>query len=75
MTTIFLNADEVRELTGRAKPADQHKWLKHAGWLHELNAAGRPIVLRSYAERRLSGLRTDTIVSGELMPNFDALRG
>jgi hypothetical protein len=53
MNGMFLTAEEIRELTGYQRYADQRTWLTNHGWRFEVNAAGRPIVLRSFAEKRL----------------------
>lgn len=73
--SMFLNADEVAELTGRKRTADQLKWLLLRGWQHEINAAGRPIILRSYAEDRLSGRKPkQTATPPAILPNFAAIK-
>lgn len=73
--SMFLTADEVAELTGRKRTADQLKWLLLRGWLHEVNAAGRPIILRSYAENRLSGRKPNQpAISPATQPNFGAIK-
>jgi len=43
------------ELTGRQRRAAQLRWLQRREYPHELDADGRPLVLRSYVERRLGG--------------------
>ncbi|WP_425325370.1 DUF4224 domain-containing protein [Paludibacterium paludis] len=71
---MFLTATEVVELTGRTRTSGQIRWLRDTGWLFEVNAAGRPIIARSYAERRMCGTRTDTVIgSSTIEPNFAAL--
>lgn len=53
---MFLSDDDLFELTGYRRNADRRRWLKNHGWKFETNAiTGRPVVLRSYAESRLSG--------------------
>lgn len=42
----FLSRDEVRELTGYIRPADQIRWLRRQGLLFWINARGRPVVPR-----------------------------
>jgi hypothetical protein len=67
---MFLTTDEIRELTGYQRHADQRNWLTRNGWKFEENAAGRPIVLRSYAEKRLGDDATAKKTSG---PNFSVI--
>jgi len=50
---VFLSADELRELTGRARRKDQLAWLKAKGYKHEVNALGRIIVARAHVDHRL----------------------
>ena len=42
--TMFLTADQLRELTGYVKPSKQIEWLTRNGVPHHINAAGRPVV-------------------------------
>ena len=51
---LFLDRDELVQLTGRKRPSSQIKWLREHGYPVEVSAAGRPIVLRAEVERRLS---------------------
>lgn len=57
---MFLNADQVRELTGSARTAQQIEWLKDRHYAFDLDAKGRPVILRSYVEGRLGGTITAT---------------
>ena len=68
---MFLTADELRQLTGRARSAAQIAALKRGGYRYTVNSLGRPIVLRAHVERRLDGARSgpDTRTS----PDFEAL--
>lgn len=53
---MFLSDTELFDLTGYVRNADRRKWLARHGWKFETNAiTGKPVVLRSYAESRLSG--------------------
>ncbi len=69
---MFLTADEMHELTGYQRCADQRKWLTSRGWVFEISAIGRPMVARSYAENRM-GIPTAT-QKLRVMPNFASLR-
>ncbi|UCV01733.1 DUF4224 domain-containing protein [Dechloromonas denitrificans] len=52
---MFLTKEEVRELTGYVRSADQCRWLEKRGWKFERNAiTGRPVVLRKHVEEMLS---------------------
>jgi hypothetical protein len=52
MSDTFLEAEEVRELTGRTKHALQADQLRAQGIPFFTNAVGRPIVPRSAIEGR-----------------------
>ena len=52
----FLTADELKSLTGKARPRDQIEELARRGWLHEVNAGNEPIVGRFYARLKLAGV-------------------
>lgn len=52
---LTLSREELREITGYVRVADQVRWLNRNHWIFVVNAAGRPIVLRSYVEQRLGG--------------------
>jgi hypothetical protein len=67
---MFLTPDEIRELTGYQRHADQRAWLTRHGWKFEENAAGRPIVLRYYAEQRLGDDQKSKKSNG---PNFSVI--
>lgn len=72
---MFLTDDEIRTLTGYKRPADQQRWLLERAWLYETNAAGRPIILRSYANSRLSGIKGRGQSAPTLSPNFSMVNG
>lgn len=74
MGDMFLSAEEITTLTGRKRVHLQREWLTKHGWLFEENAAGRPVVLRSYAEARLSGHKPRQGEPVSPQPNFAALR-
>lgn len=72
---IFLTADELEQLTGYERPADQARWLRLRAWVFEVNAQRRPIVLRAYAEGRLGVIpAAPADHHGPTRPNFDALK-
>ena len=75
-TSEILTADEVSDITGRKTFGKQIEWLRHRGWIFEINAAGRPIVGRYYLRAKLGGntpTASDMRVKGKA-PNFAALR-
>lgn len=63
---MILTDAELRDLTGYPKDpqstkrryADQRRWLTDRGWLFEVAATGKPVVMRSYAEGRLGAMPT-----------------
>lgn len=59
---MFLGRSEVEQLTGLRQYAAQRRWLTDRGWKHEVDAGGRPVVLRAEMERHmLSGGSTSRI--------------
>lgn len=50
---MFLSEDEVQDLTGYKRPADQRRWLDRNGIGYLVSARGRPVVLKSELERAL----------------------
>jgi hypothetical protein len=58
--TMFLTDDEIHELTGYKRNADQRRWLTARGWRFEVSAGGKPIVSRQHAEAMLSGARIES---------------
>ena len=42
MSALFLNPEEIEELTGYKVPAKQSAWLTERGYLHEIGADRRP---------------------------------
>ena len=50
---MFLSDEELQELTGYKRKADQRRWLMERQYRFEVDALGRARVLRSHVERRL----------------------
>jgi hypothetical protein len=69
--SIFLSRDEIKDLTGYVRAADQVRWLKSHRITHLVNAAGIPIVSRATIENVL-GLPGTSSAPSE--PNWGALR-
>lgn len=75
-SSLFLTAEELCELTGRATSLAQRKWLKANGYVFAVNANGRPIVAREYALTRLGVAAAnlhDAPCNTGARPNFAAL--
>ncbi|WP_041647974.1 DUF4224 domain-containing protein [Aromatoleum aromaticum] len=68
---MFLNKDELRNLTGYQMPSAQKRWLTDRGWPYEENAAGYPKVLRSVVEKRMGG--STEPVRRRQGPNLEAI--
>lgn len=69
---LFLTPDELHDLTGYKRHADQRRWLSDRAWTFETAATGRPVVARSFAESRLGA--PDRATAGAWMPNLAAIR-
>lgn len=67
---MFLTPDEIRELTGYQRHADQRAWLEKRGWKFEISANGRPVVLRSFAAQRMG---EDQKKQKNAEPNFSII--
>lgn len=50
---MFITPEELAELTGYRRNADQRRWLKSHGWKFVESANGKPIVARKHAEAML----------------------
>lgn len=50
---MLLSPQELRDLTDRARAADQIAWLRSRGWRFEVSATGRPKVAKAEYERRM----------------------
>ena len=69
---MFLTSDELQELTDRKNPSHQSRWLAERGYAFEISAAGKPKVLRSEVESRLSSQSQARAKTQQ--PNWEALR-
>jgi hypothetical protein len=70
---LLLTPDELEQITGRKLPKKQVEWLLAKHWQFEVNARGAPVVARTYAEARLSGISAMPQVTRQRRPNFEAL--
>lgn len=69
---MFLNDDELFDLTGYRRNADKCRWLDKHGWKYARSAiTGRPAVSRAHAEFMLSGAQA----KADPKLNMKALRG
>lgn len=71
--SLLLTPDEVEQVTGRKSKKHQVQWLTAKHWQFEVNARGVPIIARSYAETRLSGITPEPQSTRTRRPNFEAL--
>lgn len=71
---LLLTIDEVQQITGLKLRGRQIEWLRTRHWQFEVNARGVPIIARSYAESRLSGVAASPQSTRTRRPNFEAVR-
>lgn len=70
---MFLTHEEMIQLTGHHFHAYQRRWLDKRGWKYERAVNGRPVVLRSYAEGKLSDGQPEAKQEGPRM-RLDAIK-
>ncbi|MBX3629347.1 MAG: DUF4224 domain-containing protein [Nitrosomonas sp.] len=70
--SIFLDQQELSDLTGYYKKSKQAEWLSRRGWNFELSRLGKVKVLRRYAEMKL-GMPADTTINKSTEPDFSSL--
>jgi len=80
MTTLFLNREELAELTGFKAAHCQVRWLDRNRWRYVLNRRNEPRVAREhFAERMGFGLKASSHAAAIhqaaalALPNFAAL--
>jgi len=71
MTDLFLNPDQLEQLTGCKRSGDQIAWLRDRGYPVEVSKVGRPVVLTAEVEARLS---STVARRAEPEPNWGALK-
>lgn len=72
--SLFLTHDELHELTGLRIPAYQRRWLEKHGYTFEINASGKPKVLRAFIMQKLGMVQHPFLSMGiAVEPNFDAI--
>ena len=66
---MFLNPEELIELTGKQAKCAQKRALENMGIVYRLNALGKPVVLRQHVYEVLSGQVGKK--SRKIEPRFD----
>lgn len=69
--SLFLNAEELRDLTGYQKPRRQIEWLRAQGFIFRIAADGHPRVDRSHYLKLMGGMVEAQHKKTE--PNFGGL--
>lgn len=62
---MFLDAPQLKKLTGYVLPSRQIKWLEEHGYPHDVNAAGHPVVLVDAVRARHGLTNSDSLISWE----------
>ena len=70
--SLFLNTEELKDLTGAHTRAGNIDWLRRHGWPFEINRQGWPRVLMSHLQHRLGGQLSNQQPSSQ-EPNWNAL--
>ena len=73
MSSMFLDADEVRELTSRVQHASQAKVLRSMGIEHKIRPDGTLAVLRAHVEKVFGGSTGPAKTKTATEPNWGAL--
>ena len=69
---MFLNREQIQELTGYKIPSKQKKWLCEEGFIFKVAGDGKPRVLRSEVYDKMSS--TGVIrKEKQTEPNFEAI--
>ena len=72
MTPIYLTKEELVEITGRAQPVSQYKWLRQNGFTVLIRADGQLLVSRAHFEIKMDGFLPDSKPMN-YEPDFGAL--
>lgn len=59
--TETLSEEEVSDISGCCRKADQVEWLTKNGWVFFQNRAGTPKIGRLYARLRMAGINPATL--------------
>lgn len=65
LPTETLSPEEVSDISGCKRDADQIDWLKRNGWTFVQNRAGTPKVGRLYARLKLAGINPALLAAPE----------
>lgn len=68
---MFLSKEDLYELTDFKAAHAQCRWLTNKGYPFDISSSGKPKVLKTYVEHRLSA---STIINQFEQPNFNAIR-
>ncbi|WP_235922752.1 DUF4224 domain-containing protein [Rugamonas aquatica] len=72
MSNMFLDADELREMTDRKTRVAQRRMLNALGIVYRIRADGGLLVLRAHVERELGGAPAASARKKEFVPNWSA---
>lgn len=70
---MFLDEDELQQLTGRVRKPAQIKALNEMGIEHKKRADGRAAVLHSHVNKVLGGALPTTLKGKHNQPDFSSL--
>ena len=69
---MFLTDEELYDLTGYQRRADQRAWLTARRWIFEVAANGRPVVHRAHAEQMLTTAKEPPAGKTPWRPHLEA---
>lgn len=75
MGTMFLDNEEIQEMTDRKTRVAQRRMLNSLGIVYRIRADGGLLVLRAHVERELGGAPAATARKKEFIPNWSAANG
>lgn len=62
ITSLFLQASEILDMTGLQQPFAQKRWLDHNNWIYQVDVRGRPKISRTFFEAKMSGKESISII-------------
>jgi hypothetical protein len=68
---MFLNRDEIKELTGKVRRPAQIRELQKMRIIHDVRPDGYPLILKAHIEKRFDSPIESSKKGGE--PNWNAL--
>jgi hypothetical protein len=69
---MFLDNDEIKEMTDRKTRVAQRRMLNSLGITYRIRADGGLLVLRAHVERELGGAPAASARKKEFVPNWSA---